>query len=85
VVLIGNLGPEMLINRTRQNGTVRPLANFECGAFNHSATSPSVQRKTSAPRLCIQRTRAKQGRSEPASGRLRAEIATARDRARDRS
>jgi hypothetical protein len=53
VVLIGNFGPEMLINRTRQNRTVRPLANFECGAFNqasHPANASSDPAKVTGQR-----------------------------------
>jgi hypothetical protein len=31
--------------RTERNGSARPSTNFECGAFNHSATSPWPQRR----------------------------------------
>src|SRR6266567_1860564 len=45
----------------RTPDTVTRMPHFECGAFNHSATSPWQQgAKTSAARLCIQRVKAKQ-------------------------
>jgi hypothetical protein len=65
----------------RTPDTVTRMPHFECGAFNHSATSPWPQQAQIAiRRLCIERRRAKQGWPGPARDRLRAGIATARDR-----
>jgi hypothetical protein len=57
----------------RTPDTVTRMPHFECGAFNHSATSPWPPRRIR--RLCIQRKTAKQGRSEPPRSTLPAEIA----------
>jgi hypothetical protein len=57
----------------RTPDTATRMPHFECGAFNHSATSPWPPRRIR--RLCIQRKTAKQGRSEPPRSTLPAEIA----------
>jgi hypothetical protein len=64
IALDGGLGGEGGI---RTPDTVTRMPHFECGAFNHSATSPWPQQaQTAMRRLCIQRKTAKQGRPEPA-------------------
>src|SRR6516164_3584669 len=52
----------------RTPDTVTRMPHFECGAFNHSATSPWPQKEQTIPvarRLCIQREKAKQERRRP--------------------